>query len=160
MNVLFSVDELLNNPSLLTGGYTTHSVQRAFFDTVMKKAYELKSTSIITNGNIASVLMDLMGFAPKVGAVLQNKGMIYPFGNIGHLQLFVDPYQKWTDNYIKFGSEILTRKLKLKKISGTLTEQEKILGGVYIGYLIDTQGLLVWLYHSHSIVPLDGLNMK
>lgn len=141
MNVLFSVDELLNNPNLLTGGYTTY--QRVFLDTVMKKADELKSTTIITNGNIASVLMDLMGFAPKAGAVLQNKGMIYPFGNIGHLQLFVDPYQKWTDNYIKFGSEILTRKLKLKKITGTLTDQEKLIGDVYIGYVIDTQGILL-----------------
>jgi hypothetical protein len=58
----------------------------------------------VTNGSLAVALMDVAAYTINpVKAKLNPNGQLYPFGQIGEMQIYVDPYLKGTDNRIVIG---------------------------------------------------------
>ena len=105
-----------------TMGETTHSIQRLLFNRVSSISNKTGSKKIITNGNIASVLQDIVGYTlnPVKGITkIEDPTIPYPMGQIGDITLFVDVLQRWDDNRIVFykdkdgiGVEVFTLKVK------------------------------------------------
>ena len=58
----------------------------------------------VTNGGLAASLMDVVGYTVNpVKSKLNGQGQLYPVGQIGEIQIYVDPYMKYNDNRIVIG---------------------------------------------------------
>ncbi len=93
------------------GGETTHAVQRKLI-TKMVHASNFIATEgrvgpaqyAVTNGALAASLMDIAGYTVNpTKSKLNGSGQLYPVGQIGDIQIYVDPYMKYNDNRIVLG---------------------------------------------------------
>jgi len=93
------------------GGETTHAVQRKLI-TKMVHASNYVATEgrvgpaqfAVTNGALAASLMDIAGYTINpLKSKLNSSGQLYPVGQIGDIQIYVDPYMKYDDNRIVIG---------------------------------------------------------
>ena len=93
------------------GGETTHAVQRKLI-TKMVHASNFIATEgrvgpaqfAITNGGLAAALMDIAGYTINpTKSKINGSGQLYPVGQIGDIQIYVDPYMKYNDNRIVVG---------------------------------------------------------
>lgn len=107
----FNVDTYLTTAGV-PGGETTHSIQRKLVAKINNASNFIATDGrigpaqyLVTNGNIASVLQDIAGYTlnPTNVGKLNTNGQLYPMGNIGNIQIYVDPYMRWDDNYIYIG---------------------------------------------------------
>ena len=107
----FDVDTYLATTGV-PGGETTHSIQRKLVAKINNASNFIATDGrigpaqyLVTNGNIASVLQDIAGYTlnPTNVGKLNTNGQLYPMGNIGNIQIYVDPYMRWDDNYIYVG---------------------------------------------------------
>jgi len=109
----FNVDNYLyGNSANIPGGETTHTIQRKLVAKINNASNFIATDGrigpaqyLVTNGNIASVLQDIAGYTlnPTNVGKLNTNGQLYPMGNIGNIQIYVDPYQRWDDNQIFVG---------------------------------------------------------
>jgi hypothetical protein len=106
---IFDLDTAYVTPG--PGGETTHSVQRKLI-TKMAHASNYIATEgrvgpaqfAVTNGALAASLMDIAGYTINpVKSKLNSSGQLYPVGQIGEIQIYVDPYMKYNDNRIVVG---------------------------------------------------------
>lgn len=122
-DIWFDVDAFILSGSL---GNTTFLIQTLFLKKVKETAENLQANRIVTNGNLASVLQDsaLVQITPLTNAMINYQSQIYPVGIIGAVDIFVDPNQKWTDNYIHFEyyekNKSKLRKMKIKSVENTV----------------------------------------
>jgi len=108
----FNVDAYLGSAFNAPGGETTHSIQRKLVAKINNASNFIATDGrigpaqyLVTNGNIASVLQDIAGYTlnPTNVGKLNTNGQLYPMGNIGNIQIYVDPYMRWDDNQIFIG---------------------------------------------------------
>jgi len=93
------------------GGETSHAVQRKLISKIFNASNYLATEGrigpaqfAVTNGNIASVLMDISGYTINPAkSKLNGAGQLYPVGTIGDITIYVDPYMKYNDNRIVLG---------------------------------------------------------
>jgi len=106
---IFDLDTAYVTPG--PGGETTHSIQRKLI-TKMAHASNYIATEgrvgpaqfAVTNGALAASLMDIAGYTINpVKSKLNSSGQLYPVGQIGDIQIYVDPYMKYNDNRIVVG---------------------------------------------------------
>ena len=107
---IFDLDTLYastNGP----GGETTHAVQRKLI-TKMVHASNFIATEgrvgpaqfAVTNGGLGAALMDIAGYTINpTKSKVNGSGQLYPVGQIGDIQIYVDPYMKYNDNRIVIG---------------------------------------------------------
>ena len=107
---IFDLDTLYastNGP----GGETTHAVQRKLI-TKMVHASNFIATEgrvgpaqfAVTNGGLGAALMDIAGYTINpTKSKINGSGQLYPVGQIGDIQIYVDPYMKYNDNRIVIG---------------------------------------------------------
>ena len=58
----------------------------------------------VTNGGLAAALMDIAGYTINpLKSKINGSGQLYPVGQIGDIQVYVDPYMKYNDNRIVIG---------------------------------------------------------
>jgi len=97
--------------SNIVGGETTHAVQRKLI-TKMVHASNFIATEgrvgpaqfAVTNGGLAAALMDIAGYTINpTKSKINGSGQLYPVGQIGDIQVYVDPYMKYNDNRIVIG---------------------------------------------------------
>jgi len=95
----------------IVGGETTHAVQRKLI-TKMVHASNFIATEgrvgpaqfAITNGGLAAALMDIAGYTINpTKSKINGSGQLYPVGQIGDIQVYVDPYMKYNDNRVTIG---------------------------------------------------------
>jgi hypothetical protein len=93
------------------GGETTHAIQRKLI-TKLAHASNFLATEgrvgpaqyAVTNGGLAAALMDIAGYTINPSKSKQNgAGQLYPVGQIGDIQIYVDPYMRYNDNRIVIG---------------------------------------------------------
>ena len=93
------------------GGETTHAVQRKLI-TKMAHASNFIATEgrvgpaqfAVTNGGLGASLMDIAGYTINpFKSKINGSGQLYPVGQIGDIQIYVDPYMKYNDNRIVIG---------------------------------------------------------
>ena len=109
---IFDLDTLYSSVSAgYVGGETTHAVQRKLI-TKMVHASNFIATEgrvgpaqfAVTNGGIAAALMDIAGYTINpTKSKINGSGQLYPVGQIGDIQIYVDPYMKYNDNRIVIG---------------------------------------------------------
>jgi len=107
-NTIFDLDtNYVSGP----GGETTHAVQRKLI-TKMVHASNFIATEgrvgpaqyAVTNGGLAAALMDIAGYTINpTKSKINASGQLYPVGQIGDIQIYVDPYMKYNDNRIVIG---------------------------------------------------------
>ena len=93
------------------GGETTHAVQRKLITKMLHASNYIATEGrvgpaqfAVTNGGLAASLMDVAGYTVNpVKSKLNGQGQLYPVGQIGDIQIYVDPYQKYNDNRIVIG---------------------------------------------------------
>jgi len=108
----FNVDNYLATGGYAPGGETTHTIQRKLVAKINNASNFIATDGrigpaqyLVTNGNIASVLQDIAGYTlnPTNVGKMNTNGQLYPMGNIGNIQIYVDPYMRWDDNQIFVG---------------------------------------------------------
>jgi hypothetical protein len=105
----FDVEAYLSNNA--PGGETSHALQRKLISKILNASNYLATEGrigpaqyLVTNGNLASVLMDIAGYTINpVKSKLNGSGQLYPVGTIGEISIYVDPYMKYNDNRIVLG---------------------------------------------------------
>ena len=93
------------------GGETTHAVQRKLITKMVHASNYIATEGrvgpaqfAVTNGGLAAALMDNAGYTINPSkSKLSGSGQLYPVGQIGDLQLYVDPFMKYNDNRIVIG---------------------------------------------------------
>jgi len=93
------------------GGETTHAMQRKLVSKILNASNYIATEGrvgpahfAVTNGNLASVLMDIAGYTINpVKSKITGSGQLYPVGQIGDISIYVDPYMKYNDNRITVG---------------------------------------------------------
>ena len=93
------------------GGETTHAVQRKLITKMVHASNYIATEGrvgpaqyAVTNGALAASLMDIAGYTVNpVKSKLNGSGQLYPVGQIGDIQIYVDPYMKYNDNRIVLG---------------------------------------------------------
>ena len=111
-NTIFDLDTVYAAGSGFgPGGETTHAVQRKLI-TKMVHASNFIATEgrvgpaqfAVTNGGLAAALMDIAGYTINpTKSKINGSGQLYPVGQIGDIQIYVDPYMKYNDNKIVVG---------------------------------------------------------
>ena len=109
-STIFDLDTTYAGTSIV-GGETTHAVQRKLI-TKMAHASNFIATEgrvgpaqfAVTNGGLAASLMDIAGYTINpTKSKVNGSGQLYPVGQIGDIQIYVDPYMKYNDNRIVLG---------------------------------------------------------
>jgi hypothetical protein len=109
-STIFDLDTTYAGTSIV-GGETTHAVQRKLI-TKMVHASNFIATEgrvgpaqfAVTNGGLAAALMDIAGYTINpFKSKVNGSGQLYPVGQIGDIQVYVDPYMKYNDNRIVIG---------------------------------------------------------
>lgn len=93
------------------GGETTHSVQRKLITKMVHASNYIATEGrvgpaqfAVTNGGLGAALMDIAGYTVNpTKAKVNGSGQLYPVGQIGDIQIYVDPYMKYNDNRIVIG---------------------------------------------------------
>ena len=93
------------------GGETTHAVQRKLITKMVHASNYIATEGrvgpaqfAVTNGALAASLMDIAGYTINpLKSKLNSSGQLYPVGQIGDIQVYVDPYMKYNDNRIVIG---------------------------------------------------------
>ena len=93
------------------GGETTHAVQRKLITKMVHASNYIATEGrvgpaqyAVTNGALAASLMDIAGYTINpVKSKINGSGQLYPVGQIGDIQIYVDPYMKYNDNRIVLG---------------------------------------------------------
>jgi hypothetical protein len=93
------------------GGETSHAIQRKLISKIFNASNYLATEGrigpaqfAVTNGNIASVMMDISGYTINPAkSKLNGAGQLYPVGTIGDITIYCDPYMKYNDNRIVLG---------------------------------------------------------
>ena len=93
------------------GGETTHAVQRKLITKMVHASNYLATEGrvgpaqfAVTNGALAAALMDIAGYTINpLKTKMNSSGQLYPVGQIGDIQIYVDPYMKYNDNRICIG---------------------------------------------------------
>ena len=93
------------------GGETTHSVQRKLITKMVLASNYIATEGrvgpaqfAVTNGGLGASLMDIAGYTVNpTKAKVNGSGQLYPVGQIGDIQIYVDPYMKYNDNRIVIG---------------------------------------------------------
>ncbi len=102
---------------------TIYQLQKLFANKISFAAHKMGCDSIRTNGNLASVIQDVMGFVIDPSNINKfNNDIPYPIGRFEDIKLYVDPIMKFNDNRIIFvkGDDI-----------------------IYEGEVIDTHGVFI-----------------
>jgi hypothetical protein len=93
------------------GGETTHAVQRKLITKMVHASNYIATEGrvgpaqfAVTNGALAAALMDIAGYTVNpLKSKMNSSGQLYPVGQIGDIQIYVDPYMKYNDNRICIG---------------------------------------------------------
>lgn len=93
------------------GGETTHAVQRKLITKMVHASNYIATEGrvgpaqfAVTNGALAASLMDIAGYTVNpLKSKLNSSGQLYPVGQIGDIQIYVDPYMRYNDNRIVIG---------------------------------------------------------
>ena len=93
------------------GGETTHAVQRKLITKMVHASNYIATEGrvgpaqfAVTNGGLAAALMDIAGYTINPSkSKINGSGQLYPVGQIGDMQIYVDPYMKYNDNRIVIG---------------------------------------------------------
>ncbi len=93
------------------GGETTHAVQRKLITKMVHASNYIATEGrvgpaqfAVTNGALAAALMDIAGYTINpLKSKMSSSGQLYPVGQIGDIQIYVDPYMKYNDNRICIG---------------------------------------------------------
>jgi len=93
------------------GGETTHAVQRKLITKMVHASNYIATEGrvgpaqfAVTNGALAASLMDIAGYTINpLKSKLNSSGQLYPVGQIGDIQIYVDPYMKYNDNRVVIG---------------------------------------------------------
>ena len=93
------------------GGETTHAVQRKLITKMVHASNYIATEGrvgpaqfAVTNGALAASLMDIAGYTINpLKSKMNSSGQLYPVGQIGDIQIYVDPYMKYNDNRIVIG---------------------------------------------------------
>lgn len=143
-DILFDVDLFMtkNNYSQIL----YREVQRQFIESIIRKGREVKANKIVTNSNLASVIQDSASLYIPLSK--NFTGELYLVGNLNGIDIFIDPYMRWDDNYIHFErcfDRKFIRKLKIKTLENSLSDEEKDIkiGRIYSGFVIDTKTVLM-----------------
>jgi hypothetical protein len=92
-------------------GETTHAVQRKLITKMVHASNYIATEGrvgpaqfAVTNGGLAAALMDIAGYTINpTKSKINGAGQLYPVGQIGDIQIYVDPYMKYNDNRIVLG---------------------------------------------------------
>ena len=106
---IFDLDTLYTQTQV--GGETTHAVQRKLITKMVHASNYIATEGrvgpaqfAVTNGGIAAALMDIAGYTINpTKSKINGSGQLYPVGQIGDIQIYVDPYMKYNDNRIVIG---------------------------------------------------------
>jgi len=93
------------------GGETTHAIQRKLITKMVHASNYIATEGrvgpaqyAVTNGALAASLMDIAGYTINpTKSKINGSGQLYPVGQIGDIQVYVDPYMKYNDNRIVLG---------------------------------------------------------
>jgi hypothetical protein len=93
------------------GGETTHAVQRKLITKMVHASNYIATEGrvgpaqyAVTNGGLAAALMDIAGYTINpTKSKINASGQLYPVGQIGDIQIYVDPYMKYNDERIVLG---------------------------------------------------------
>jgi hypothetical protein len=93
------------------GGETTHAVQRKLITKMVHASNYIATEGrvgpaqfAVTNGGLGAALMDIAGYTINpTKSKINGSGQLYPVGQIGDIQVYVDPYMKYNDNRIVIG---------------------------------------------------------
>jgi hypothetical protein len=106
---IFDLDTNYSNFGV--GGETTHAVQRKLITKMVHASNYIATEGrvgpaqyAVTNGGLAAALMDIAGYTINpTKSKINASGQLYPVGQIGDIQIYVDPYMKYNDNRIVLG---------------------------------------------------------
>jgi len=111
-NTIFDLDTVYaSNSNFGPGGETTHAVQRKLITKMVHASNYIATEGrvgpaqfAVTNGGLAAALMDIAGYTINpTKSKINGSGQLYPVGQIGDIQIYVDPYMKYNDNKIVLG---------------------------------------------------------
>jgi hypothetical protein len=93
------------------GGETTHAVQRKLITKMLNASFYISTEGrvgpaqfAVTNGALAAAIMDIVGYTINpVKSKLNGSGQLYPIGQVGEMQVYVDPNMRYDDNRIVLG---------------------------------------------------------
>jgi hypothetical protein len=108
---VFDLDTQYANSTSSPGGETTHAIQRKLITKMVHASNYIATEGrvgpaqyAVTNGALAATLMDIAGYTVNpVKSKINGSGQLYPVGQIGDIQVYVDPYMKYNDNRIVLG---------------------------------------------------------
>jgi hypothetical protein len=93
------------------GGETTHAIQRKLITKMVHASNYIATEGrvgpaqfAVTNGSLAASLMDIAGYTinPTKNKI-NGSGQLYPVGQVGDIQVYVDPYMRYDDTRILVG---------------------------------------------------------
>jgi len=95
----------------VVGGETIHAVQRKLITKLAHASNYIATEGrvgpaqfAVTNGGLGAALMDIAGYTLNpVKSKLNGQGQLYPMGQIGDIQIYIDPYMRYNDNRIVLG---------------------------------------------------------
>jgi len=93
------------------GGETTHAIQRKLITKMVFASNYIATEGrvgpaqfAVTNGALAASLMDIAGYTINpTKSKINGSGQLYPVGQVGDIQVYVDPYMKYNDTRILVG---------------------------------------------------------
>lgn len=108
---VFDLDTSYAATANFLGGETTHAVQRKLITKMVHASNYIATEGrvgpaqfAVTNGAIAASLMDIAGYTINpTKSKINGSGQLYPVGQVGDIQVYVDPYMKYNDNRIVLG---------------------------------------------------------
>jgi hypothetical protein len=108
-NTIFDLDTAYAGTAV--GGETTHAVQRKLITKMVHASNYIATEGrvgpaqfAVTNGGLAAALMDIAGYTINpTKSKINGSGQLYPVGQIGDIQIYVDPFMKYNDNRIVVG---------------------------------------------------------
>ena len=108
-DTLFDIDSLIDksnkSDTFSPMGATIYQLQTKLLAKIDTIKNLTGATKLITNGNIASVLQDMVGYMlnpSNIGSIKTSTTTPFPMGQIGTLHIYVDANQRWDDNRVVF----------------------------------------------------------
>ena len=106
---IFDLDTLYTQTQV--GGETTHAVQRKLITKMLHASNYIATEGrvgpaqfAVTNGGLGAAFMDIAGYTINpTKSKINGSGQLYPVGQIGDIQVYVDPYMRYNDNRIVVG---------------------------------------------------------
>ena len=106
---IFDLDTLYTQTQV--GGETTHAVQRKLITKMLHASNYIATEGrvgpaqfAVTNGGLGAAFMDIAGYTINpTKSKINGSGQLYPVGQIGDIQIYVDPYMRYNDNRIVIG---------------------------------------------------------